>query len=467
MRHLTMRLAAIAVIVLALSGCSSSAPQQAGASNDEDVAEMFVMRMDNRESRMETVRYNGDIYVPLTEIGRLFALHIRGEGNFIDLVPGGTGIPEAEGASGWPDKLGLEGRDPEEVQIHFAGIRSYLQPLLFEGRLFVSAAHFAEQFDRSVAVDLDGKVIGLGDKPELPIVAVNGEEVSEEEFNFFYIPLVKSLDTIAYTDANNRNIDMDLKRKEALDTVSERVILRQKVKQHRIGLEEVDYDRLNAKLDEIVTLNNGIASMRELASRYDSTFSQMVNVLKEDYLAAKLRDTLLCEVKASDKEIADYYENNKETMTEPRRVRVNQIMLTVPYGEDGGVDLAAKEARKTMMEELLGRIKAGEDFYELMKAYTEDTEYAKYPNGYLLDFSSDLGAKGQTAFDMQAGQISDVVETKYAFHILKLEEVLPEMRLSLEEGRDAIRSRLESAAKEQRWLELLHQWKVESDIRIH
>lgn len=114
-------------------------------------------------------------------------------------------------------------------------------------------------------------------------------------------------------------------------------------------------------------------------------------------------------------DIQRYYNDNSQQYTSPERVRASHILLNT-----GGKDEAA--VRK-QAEELLAKIKAGADFAELAKKYSEDP--GSKEKGGDLDFfprGQMVPEFEQAAFSLQPGQVSELVKTQYGFHIIKVVE---------------------------------------------
>jgi hypothetical protein len=85
-----------------------------------------------------------------------------------------------------------------------------------------------------------------------------------------------------------------------------------------------------------------------------------------------------------------------------------------------------KAAAKTKAEEVLAKVKAGEDFAALADQYTEDQGNMKdgKPQGGLYDWKARSGYVKEfsdAAWALEAGKTSDLVETQFGYHILKLE----------------------------------------------
>jgi parvulin-like peptidyl-prolyl isomerase len=101
-----------------------------------------------------------------------------------------------------------------------------------------------------------------------------------------------------------------------------------------------------------------------------------------------------------------------------------------------------KAAARTRIEGLLAKAKAGDDFAELAKQYTEDTGskengglYEDFPRGRMVKPFEDA------AFSVPVGEISGVVETQFGYHILKVVDRKKETR-TFEEVRPELEQRL-------------------------
>jgi peptidyl-prolyl cis-trans isomerase D len=140
-------------------------------------------------------------------------------------------------------------------------------------------------------------------------------------------------------------------------------------------------------------------------------------------------------VAVPENDIQRYYNDNIQQYQTPERVHASHILLNT-----GGKDEAA--VRK-QAEDLLAKIKAGADFAELAKKYSEDP--GSKDKGGDLDFFP----RGQmvpefenAAFSMQPGQVSDLVKTQYGFHIIKVVEKQQGSTQTLEQVRPQIQQLL-------------------------
>lgn len=137
----------------------------------------------------------------------------------------------------------------------------------------------------------------------------------------------------------------------------------------------------------------------------------------------------------NDEDINTYYENNIDSFREEKQVKASHILFYLDSDAD-------EEKEKEVMEKaasVLEKAKAGEDFAELAEEYSEDTatkdkggELGYFTEGQMLDEFDDV------AFNLNKGEISDLVKTLVGYHIIKVEDVKDERIKGLEEVREQI-----------------------------
>ncbi|MDD1796016.1 peptidylprolyl isomerase [Enterovibrio sp. ZSDZ42] len=135
----------------------------------------------------------------------------------------------------------------------------------------------------------------------------------------------------------------------------------------------------------------------------------------------------------TDEEAKTYYEANIASYGTSEQRKVSHIMIQ-------GDDSAAKEKA----QEVLAELNAGADFAELAKTRSDDTFSAE--QGGQLDWF-DKGvmdpAFEEAAFALvNTGDVTDVVQSDFGFHIIKLDEVKPSDAKPFAEVRDEIIARL-------------------------
>lgn len=141
----------------------------------------------------------------------------------------------------------------------------------------------------------------------------------------------------------------------------------------------------------------------------------------------KLEKLFESKIEVTDEEIKTYYEENKDTFTEPEQVHASHILLETE-----------EEAN-----EILAQLNEGADFAELAKEHSKDPGSAQ--NG------GDLGFFGrgemvpefeEAAFSLEVGEMSGVVESEHGYHIIKVTDKKEAKEYTLEEKREEIREQL-------------------------
>ncbi len=116
--------------------------------------------------------------------------------------------------------------------------------------------------------------------------------------------------------------------------------------------------------------------------------------------------------------ISSYVTPAIEKKLDDDKVTVKHILVAFEADEDGNVTEEAKAAAKKKAEEVLSKVKNGEDFDELIKEYNEDP--GATDDGYTFAKDGSMVKEFEDAsFALKVGGISELVETTYGYHIIK------------------------------------------------
>jgi peptidyl-prolyl cis-trans isomerase D len=162
------------------------------------------------------------------------------------------------------------------------------------------------------------------------------------------------------------------------------------------------------------------------------------------------------QVSVPPEELRTYYEQNKASFAEPEQRRASHILLTV--GEGGSAK--DKEGARKLAQELLARVRARPDeFAALAKEYSKDPGSAG-SGGDLGLFGRNMMVKPfeDAAFRMKAGEISDVIETEFGFHLIRVTEVRGGDVQPFEKVRDQIESAYRQRQATRRFAEAAEQF---------
>jgi peptidyl-prolyl cis-trans isomerase D len=140
-----------------------------------------------------------------------------------------------------------------------------------------------------------------------------------------------------------------------------------------------------------------------------------------------------------------YYSQHQDEYRVAEQVNLRQIVIKSPApGPNGKVDQKALDAARAKAQDVASKLKAGGNFADLAKKFSEDTATAK--NGGEQGWVQ----RGQTmpeidkaAFSLNKGQTSDVIETGLGFFIVQVADKQPAHVKPLEE----VKSQIEQAVK--------------------
>ena len=161
-------------------------------------------------------------------------------------------------------------------------------------------------------------------------------------------------------------------------------------------------------------------------------------------------DAIAGQIKVSAEEARAYYEQNQARFATAEQRRASHILVKI----EAGASDAERKAARSRAESLLAKLRAGADFAALAKSDSQDPGSAA-SGGDLGLFSRDLMVKpfADAAFALKPGAISDVVESEFGLHIIKLSEVRPGTQRDFASARPEIEAEIRSQQASARFAE--------------
>jgi peptidyl-prolyl cis-trans isomerase D len=143
-------------------------------------------------------------------------------------------------------------------------------------------------------------------------------------------------------------------------------------------------------------------------------------------------------VEITDTLVQQYYDSHQATYAKPEQVHARHILFRV--APDAAPD--AKAQARQRAEEVLKKVKAGDDFAELAKQYSQDGSAASGGDLGFFTRGKMVPPFEQAAFALAPGATSEIVESPFGFHIIKVEAKEEARTQPLDEVRAQIQEQL-------------------------
>lgn len=149
-------------------------------------------------------------------------------------------------------------------------------------------------------------------------------------------------------------------------------------------------------------------------------------------------DQVRAQVKIDEPELRQYYAQHLSDYRVPDRVKVAHILFKTTQKTPAEVTTIEKTAA-----DVLNQIRAGGNFGELAKKYSEDSTAQQGGELGWIVRGQTVKEFESTAYSLKPGEVSGLVKTVYGIHILKLEDKQIAHLQSFDEVKDSIRTELE------------------------
>ena len=291
-------------------------------------------------------------------------------------------------------------------------------------------------------------------------VRINDETISYQRFQGFYIEYRNSQGVAVGARGDQLDLLTRLRR-EAMDLLIEQVLVAQAAAKAGVETDPAEVEKAFADLRSIFPSDQSF----EMKLKGDGFTADSLRRHLGRMMAAQ---TYLNQVRArnwdvTDEDLEQYYHDNEYRLTLPEQVRVRHILLTwKPMGKPDD-----RAFIREQMQPILERARAGEDFAAMARELSDD--YATRQSGGDTGFfhrGQMTKAFEDAAFALEPNEISDVVESPFGVHIIKLLERQHEELLAFEDIRDQLRQHVSDERAEEAVQDLIQALKDKAEIEI-
>jgi peptidyl-prolyl cis-trans isomerase C len=266
------------------------------------------------------------------------------------------------------------------------------------------------------------------------VAVVNGSVITQQDFDVALNAYLQEVSMRMGREVNEN--EMAQIKSDLLEQLIDQRLLVQESKKKDIKIDEKKYqdqiDRLQKELDTD-------PNFKALIEQTKYSIAEIKGQIRDHLMiSAFVEQTFFDPATVSDEETKAYYDKNKEQFVQPEQVRAQHILIKPdPPESDAGKAEALKKIKGVQ-----DKLKAGQDFAALA------TEYSQCPSssrGGDLNFFG----RGQmtppfeaAAFALKVNEVSDIVETDFGYHLIKLTGRTAKTVLNFEEVKDSIASAL-------------------------
>jgi peptidyl-prolyl cis-trans isomerase C len=225
-------------------------------------------------------------------------------------------------------------------------------------------------------------------------------------------------------------------RESILDNLIEKQLLYQESKASGI---EVDNEKIENEINKLKAQFESQEDFRKKIASSDYTEDSLRQEMVENMAIRQLiEEKIESKISVSDKELENYFKENQAEFEVPEQVHARHILIkTGPEASDE----QKNEARKKI-DEIQKKLDDGGDFAELAKEHSacqsgkQGGDLGYFGHGQMVE------SFDKAAFALEPGEISDVVESRFGYHLIKVEDKKPAGKKEYEDVKESIRQKL-------------------------
>ena len=293
------------------------------------------------------------------------------------------------------------------------------------------------------------------------VAVVNDEVITLSEFNAAFKPYLKNIEDNYKGDDKEGIIKQS--REAFLQRLINDILIEQEAKKPEMRIVVKDDDVMEVLKDMAEKKNTTMENFTKSLAREGTSLEKLKKDIRSQMMRMRLlRREIRSKVLVSDEEIGEYYNKNRQDYEGKEAVRVKQIFLAVPAGTDKNTKEKIKEQAKNLRK----RVLAGESFEFLAVKYSQGPGAQQGGDIGFVEKGTIIAAVDSAAFSLPKDKVSEVIESRLGFHIIKVVEKKGAGLKPIAVVREEIKAKIEEEKLEKKYEEWITSVRKKSYIEI-
>ena len=264
---------------------------------------------------------------------------------------------------------------------------------------------------------------------ENAVARVNGDFITREDyqrqFNIAQGQLLRQ--GVPIDDAGLKRL-----RNEVLENLIDNELLFEESKRRGYAADERE---INSQFDEVQAQFTTEQEFRAALEEMNYTAVAFKDAVERRITLEKLIESDIApDITVSDEESRLYYEDNPEYFVQPKQVSASHILIMV---EDQNNEQQKQEAL-LKIKLVQQKLRDGGDFAALAIEYSEGPSSAQGGDLGFFQSGQMVPPFEEAAFSMKVGEVSDIVETRFGYHLIKVTDIRAEVSIPYEHAKNSI-----------------------------
>ena len=164
-----------------------------------------------------------------------------------------------------------------------------------------------------------------------------------------------------------------------------------------------------------------LEEFKKKMAEYGQSFDELKQQIRKRMTYLKVMEAQWAgKINITEEDAKKYYDENPTQFEVKEQVRASHILIKPDTTDSDADPNQAKAEAKAKIQGLLEQIKGGADFAALAKANSDGPSAARggdlefFPRGKMAPPFE------KAAFELEVGKVSDIVETQFGYHIIKV-----------------------------------------------